>query len=233
MAQGIYSSLAMSVVEELEMNLDKVDEIKIITHPAFKNLVISYMTSNKLQVQLTGGSTSLIGWRKYYQIIGATAREMIVSEAADEWGVSPNDLKVEGKYVINPTTNTRLSYGKLDEKAGRLAVPEKPRIKQANDFNIIGKPIKRWETISKINGSAVFGTDTRPPEMLYVTIKTTPVLGSKIIGIDESKAKLIDGYITSRQLEEMVVVVPTSTWSATQSASEVISETEEGGRFKQ
>ena len=122
----------------------------------------------------------------------------------------------------------RLSYGKLVKKAGKLDVPEKPRIKETNDFNIIGKPIKRWETLFKINGSAVFGADISLPEMLYGTIKTTPILGSKIIGIDESKAKLIDGYITSIPLEEMVIVVGTSTWSAMKSASKIIINTEGG-----
>ena len=58
MGQGIYTSLAMSVVEELEMNLDQVEDIKTIFHPAFKNPLVSYMTSNKLQLQMTGGSTS-------------------------------------------------------------------------------------------------------------------------------------------------------------------------------
>ena len=59
MGQGIYTSLAMSVVEELEMTMDQVEDIKTIFHPAFKNPIVSYMTSNKLQVQMTGGSTSL------------------------------------------------------------------------------------------------------------------------------------------------------------------------------
>ena len=48
MGQGMYTSLAMSVVEELEMILDQVEDIKTIFHPAFKITVISYMTSNKL-----------------------------------------------------------------------------------------------------------------------------------------------------------------------------------------
>ena len=102
MGQGIYTSLAMSVVEELEMTLDQVEDIKTIFHPAFKNPIVSYMTSNKLQVQMTGGSTSLMGWGKYYQNIGATAREMIVSAAANEWDVSPNELIVDTGYVIDP-----------------------------------------------------------------------------------------------------------------------------------
>ena len=100
MGQGMYTSLAMSVVEELEMTLDQVEDIKTIFHPTFKNPVISYMTSNKLQVQMTGGSTSLMGWGKHYQIIGATAREMLISAAANDWVVSPNELIVYSRYVM-------------------------------------------------------------------------------------------------------------------------------------
>ncbi len=228
MGQGIYTSLAMSVVEELEMTLDQVEDIQTIFHPAFKNPIVSYMTSNKLQIQMTGGSTSLMGWGKYYQNIGATAREMIVSAAANEWDVSPSNLTVDGEYVINTITDKKLSYGELVEKASKLAIPDNPKIKESNDFKIIGKPIKRWDTPSKINGTAVFGADIQLPEMLYGTIKNTPILGSKIIGIDESKAKSIPGYITSIPLEDMVIVVANSTWSAMQSASKIIINTEGG-----
>ena len=131
MGQGIYTSLAMSVVEELEMTLDQVEDIQTIFHPAFKNPIVSYMTNNKLQLQMTGGSTSLMGWGKYYQNIGATAREMIVSAAANEWDVSPSNLRVDGEYVINTITDKKLSYGKLVEKAAKLKIPENPKIKQS------------------------------------------------------------------------------------------------------
>jgi len=228
MGQGIYTSLAMSVVEELEMTLDQVEDIQTIFHPAFKNPIVSYMTSNKLQIQMTGGSTSLMGWGKYYQNIGATAREMIVSAAANEWDVSPSDLIVDGESVINTITDKKLSYGKLVEKAAKLKIPENPKIKESIEFKTIGKPIKRWDTPSKINGTAVFGADIQLPEMLYGTIKNTPILGSKIIGIDESKAESIPGYITSIPLEDMVIVVANSTWSAMQSASKIIINTEGG-----
>ena len=228
MGQGMYTSLAMSVVEELEMNLDQVEDIKTIFHPAFKNPVISHMTSNKLQVQMTGGSTSLMGWGKHYQIIGATAREMLISAAANDWGVSPNDLKVDSGYVINPLTNEKIGYGKLVEKASRLTVPKQPKTKDSKNFKIIGKPIKRWETSSKINGAAVFGADINLPGMLYGTIKTSAILGSKIVEVDDTEAKRINGYIASIPLKEMVIVVATSTWSAMQSAEKITIKTEGG-----
>ena len=189
MGQGMYTSLAMSVVEELEMTLDQVEDIKTIFHPAFKNPVISYMTSNKLQVQMTGGSTSLMGWGKHYQIIGATAREMLISAAANDWGVSPNELIVDSGYVIDPFTNKKIGYGKLVEKAGRLAIPKQPRTKDTKNFKIIGKPLKRWETSSKINGTAVFGADINLPGMLHGTIKTPTILGGKIVEVMKLKRK--------------------------------------------
>ena len=79
MGQGIYNSLALCVVEELEMTLDQVEHIETVFHIAFANPILSYFTNDKLRVQMTGGSTSLMGWGSYYQEIGATAREMIIS----------------------------------------------------------------------------------------------------------------------------------------------------------
>jgi isoquinoline 1-oxidoreductase beta subunit len=228
MGQGIYTSLAMSVVEELEMTLDQVEDIQTIFHPTFKNPAISYLTSDKLRLQMTGGSTSLTSWGKHYQIIGATAREMLITVASNEWDVLPNDLKVDGKNVLNLSTGEAFSYSQLVGKAGQIIIPEKPKIKDPQEFKVIGKPIKRWDTLSKINGAAVFGADINLPEMLYGTIKHTPILGSKIIGVDDKKAKSVDGYIASIPLEEMVVVVAASTWSAMQSAAEIFIHTEGG-----
>ena len=76
---------------------------------------------------MTSGSTSLMGWVKHYQIIGATAREMLISAAANDWGVSPNELIVDSGYVIDPFTNKKIGYGKLIEKASRLAIPTQPK----------------------------------------------------------------------------------------------------------
>ncbi len=82
MGKGIYTSLAMYVVEELEMTLDQVEYIETVFHIAFTNSILLYFTNDKLSVQMTGGSTSLMGWESYYQEIGATPREMTISATA-------------------------------------------------------------------------------------------------------------------------------------------------------
>jgi len=228
MGQGIYTSLAMSVVEELEMTLDQVEHIETVFHTAFTNPVISYFTNDKLRIQITGGSTSLISWGSYYQVIGATAREMIIGAAAYKWNEKPNFLKIDGSKVMNQVTGKTMSYGELAEQAGQISTPQKPKIKKVSEFKVIGKPINRWETLSKINGTASFGGDIDLPGMLYGTIKHSPIIGGKIVSVDDSKAKSVNGYIASIPLEEMIIVVATSTWSAMQGASKVIINTEGG-----
>ena len=228
MGQGIYTSLALCVVEELEMTLDQVEHIETVFHIAFANPILSYFTNDKLRVQMTGGSTSLMGWGSYYQEIGATAREMIISATAYKWNEKPHFLKINGSKVVNQVTGATLSYGELSGKADQISIPQKSKIQKLSDFKVIGKPLKRWETLSKINGTASFGADLDLPEMLYGTIKHPPVTESKIISVDDSKAKSVNGYIASILPEEMTIVVATSTWSAMQGASKVIIHTEGG-----
>ena len=169
-----------------------------------------------------------MGWGSYYQEIGATAREMIISATAYKWNEKPHFLKINGSKVINQVTGATLSYGELSGKADQISIPQKSKIQKLSDFKVIGKPLKRWETLSKINGPASFGADLDLPEMLYGTIKHPPVTESKIISVDDSKAKSVNRYIASIFLEEMTIVVATSTWSAMQGASKVLINAEGG-----
>ena len=87
MGQGIYTSLAMCALEELEMDIDQVENIETILHPNFKNPILSKFTGEKLQVQGTGASTSLKAWGTYFQNVGATAREMLLMAASQYWKI--------------------------------------------------------------------------------------------------------------------------------------------------
>ena len=130
MGQGIYTSLAMCVVEELEMTLDQVEHIEMVFHIAFANPILSYFTNDKLRVQMTGGSNSLMGWGSYYQEIGATAREMIISASAYKWNEKHNFLKINGSKVINQVTGATLSYGELSGKVDQISIPSNQRLKK-------------------------------------------------------------------------------------------------------
>ena len=71
-----------------------------------------------------------MGWGSYYQEIGATAREMIISATAYKWNEKPHFLKINGSKVINQVTGATLSYGELSGKVDQISIPSNQRLKK-------------------------------------------------------------------------------------------------------
>jgi isoquinoline 1-oxidoreductase beta subunit len=130
-----------------------------------------------LGAQVTGGSTSVReAWEKLRKA-GAQARTMLVQAAATHWGVDAGKLTVDGGAVVNGSE--RLTYGELAETAAKLPVPKDVKLKPSKDFKVVGKPQKRLDTASKVDGTAEFGLDVKLPGMLYAALAQTPTLGGK------------------------------------------------------
>ena len=193
MGQGVYTSLAMCVVEELGLGLEDVEHIETIHHPSFKNPVFSSFTNGSFSIQVTGGSCSMKGWAHEFQRIGATAREMLVNAASKQWNLPPNQLRIEKSTVYHPGSGTQIEFGQLATKASTLS-PLKIGIKSPDQFNILGNPTGGH--LVKINGKATYGADIKLPEMLYGTVRHVPILGGKIIRVDDS-TKQVPGFLAA------------------------------------
>lgn len=208
MGQGVMTSLSMLAAEELECDWKKVraefaPAEKVYYNPAFG-------------AQGTGGSSSIrSSWGPMLKA-GATAREMLIIAAAQQWGVAKSECRAENSTVIHTPTRRTLSYGSLAEAAAKVPVPADVPLKNPKDFRIVGKPIKRLDTADKVNGSAGFGIDTQRPGMLYATVVHCPVFGGKVENFDATKAKAVRGVKDVVELSSGVAVVADNTWSALQ-----------------
>src|SRR5580658_5789929 len=147
---------------------------------------------------------------------GATAREMLVQAAAQTWNVDKSQCRAESGFVVNMSTNAKLSYGKLAGPAAKLPVPTNVALKDPKDFKLIGKSIKRLDTANKVTGRTQFGIDTRRPGMVYAAIARCPVFGGKAVSFDDTKAKAFPGVKQTVQVSRGVAVVADNTWSAIQ-----------------
>lgn len=208
MGQGIMTALSMLAAEELECDWKKVraefaPAAKVYYNPAFGS-------------QGTGGSSSIrSSWGPMLKA-GATAREMLIAAAAQQWSVDKSQCRAENSLVIHTPTKRTLTYGSLAEAAAKLPVPTDVPLKNPKDFRIVGKPIKRLDTADKVNGSAEFGIDVRRPGMLYATVVRCPVFGGKVASFDATKAKTVRGVKDVVQISSGVAVVADNTWSALQ-----------------
>src|SRR5579863_8691884 len=202
MGQGTVTSLSMLLAEELECDWTKV-------RTEFPGLDPAYGPSQGVY-----GSNSIRSSWTPLRRAGATARQMLVNAAAAEWHVDAAQCRVENGVVINTATEARLTYGALADAASKLPVPDAPALKSPSDFALVGKPLKRLDTPSKVNGTAMFGIDIRLPGLLYAVVARCPVFGGTVATVDDAKAKLVPGVKQIFRVSSGVAVVADNTWSA-------------------
>jgi isoquinoline 1-oxidoreductase subunit beta len=221
MGQGVYTALPMLIAEELEVPLDHV----VIDHaPPDEKL----FTDPLLGGQLTGGSTSIrYAWEPMRKA-GAAARMMLIAAAAQEWQCDPATCDAQGGKVMRVSTKQSASYGDLVEAAAKLPVPQKISLKNPKDFRIIGTQVKRLDSPEKVDGTAMFGLDVRLPDMLYAAIVNCPVFGGKLVSVDDSNAKKIQGVKQVVKFDNGVAVVGEHTWAAKRGAAALALQWDEG-----
>jgi isoquinoline 1-oxidoreductase beta subunit len=187
MGQGVFTSMAMLVAEDLDCDWSKVraqhaPAAQVYAHPGFG-------------VQMTASSTSISSSWQQYRTIGATARLMLIQAAARQWGVSPERIDTRAGMVIEiGGQKRRASYGSLAEAAMQLPAPARAGIKaDPKDFEIIGKPTRRVDSLEKVNGRAEFGIDKKLPGLRVAVIARPPVFGGRVAKVDPEKAKAVKG----------------------------------------
>jgi isoquinoline 1-oxidoreductase beta subunit len=221
MGQGVYTSLPMLVMEELEADWSKV---RVESAPAAP----AYYHTEWGPVQGTGGSTSVRSTFAQLRTAGATAREMLIAAAANAWGVPPESCRAENGFVLHRDSDRRLSYGELADRAAQMPVPENVRLKEPSEFKIIGKPTRRLDTPEKVNGKARFGLDVRVPGMLMAVIERPPVFGAKLKKFNAQAAKQVAGVREVVPIDAGVAVVADTFWAAKKGRDALEIEWDEG-----
>ncbi len=206
MGQDVYTSMTMLVVEELEVDINKV---KVEFAPPAE-VYINAMLGG----QLTGGSTAVRdAWEKLRKA-GASARMMLVAAAASEWGVDSVYCKAANGMVTGPG-GKKATYGQLAAKAATMEVPKDVPLKPSSQFKVVGSiKQRRLDTPAKVNGTAQFGIDTRVPGMLYAAVAMPPMIGGKVASYDDTRAKSVPGVKAVVQFSRGVAVVADSYWQA-------------------
>lgn len=200
MGQGTYTSIPMLIAEELEVNLNQV---RLEHAPPNEKLYANPM----LGVQATGNSNAMRGGWKPLREAGATARVMLVAAAARRWGVDPKSCRAQAGIVIHEATGRRLTYGELAADAAQMPVPETVTLKRPEEFKLIGTPARRLDAPGKVNGTAQYGIDARPPGLKIATLAQSPVFGGRLKSLDDRAARAIKGVRQIVRLDDAVAVV--------------------------
>ncbi|QJD79244.1 molybdopterin cofactor-binding domain-containing protein [Spirosoma rhododendri] len=211
MGQGSYQAVPQIIAEELEVALDEV-------------AVVFAQGNKKYGSQITGGSSTVRGSYKNLLKLSATAREMLIQAAANQWSVPAADCYAEAGHVIHKPSGKKANYGTLVADAAKLEPPKDVVLKKRADYKQIGKPLHRPDTPLKTNGTAGFGLDKTLPGMLYAAVERNPRMRGKVKSFDDTAARKVPGvkhvlkvkmlvYSTYR---EGVAIVADSTWAALQ-----------------
>jgi isoquinoline 1-oxidoreductase subunit beta len=206
MGQGIMTTLPAVLAEELGADWDRVRLEMSPTAQAYRN--------PRLQWQFTGNSESTMSFFDLMRTVGASAREMLVSAAADRWHVAPSACSVDRGMVIHKTSGRRLTFGQLAEAASKKQAPQNPPLKPQSEWKLLGKSQPKVDIPSKVDGSAIFGMDFRVPGMVYAAVKNCPVLGGKLKSFDRSSVDGFPGLLDVVAVPGGVATVAATYWQA-------------------
>jgi isoquinoline 1-oxidoreductase subunit beta len=206
MGQGVCTSLSMLLAEELDADWSKVGfefapVDPLYAHPGFG-------------IQMTGGSSSVLGMSEPMRRAGAGARALLILAAAQTWGVPAQECSTEPGRVLHAGTNRHAAYGELVDAAAALEAPAEIALKDPKDFRIVGKSTPRLDTPDKVAGRATFGLDVSVPGMLTAVVLHAPVFGARARTIRPERALALKGVRRVVDVGSGVAIVADGFWPA-------------------
>ena len=205
MGQGTLTGLAQLVAEELECDWSKVSTE--FPTPG-QNVARKHVWGDFS----TGGSRGIRQSHEYVRKGGATARLMLVQAAANEWKVPASECTAANSVITHTPSGRTTTYGKVAEAAAKITPPADVKLKDPKDWKLIGKPVKRLDTVDKTNGKLTYGIDVKLPGMLNAAIKACPVFGGKLKSFDEAKVAGMKGVKKVMRVGDSAVAVVADTW---------------------
>src|SRR3954462_1244381 len=216
MGQGTITGLAQLVADQLDPDWGKV----VIEYPTPGESVARKRAWGEFS---TGGSRGIRESHEYVRKGGAAARMMLVQAAATQWSVPVSECSASNSVITHKGSGRKTTYGKVAEKAAQLEVPKDIKLKDPKDWKIVGKPVKRLDTMDKLTGKMVYGIDVKLPGMLNAAIKACPVFGGKVKGFDAAAVSSMKGVKKVVQVGDNAVAVVAETWWQAKSALDKLS----------
>jgi isoquinoline 1-oxidoreductase beta subunit len=175
--------MPMIVAEELDVDWSQVEVAQADIDQA------------RYGAQIAGGSTSIpSNWMSLRQA-GASARAMIVSAAALEWGVPESELTTDAGFVVHAASQRRAAYGAFADRAATLPVPDVQslQLKDRAQWKLLGQRITGVDNQKIVTGQPLYGIDQRLPDMVYATLVKAPVIGAKPVSANLDHIKTLPG----------------------------------------
>jgi isoquinoline 1-oxidoreductase subunit beta len=215
MGQGSLTGLAQLVAEELDCDWSKVTWE---TPTPGQNVARKRAWGDYATV----GSRAIRQSHDYVRKGGATAREMLIQAAANEWKVAASECSATSGVIKHNPSGRTTTYGKVAMAAAKLEPPKEVKLKDPKDWKIAGKPLPRLDTPDKVTGKQVYSMDVKQPGMLNAAVKESPVFGGKLKSFDAAKVTGMPGVKKVVQSGDVAVAVIADTWWQAKTALEAL-----------
>ncbi len=182
MGQGIITSLAMMLAEEIDVPLASVDMVMGDT------ALCPYDAG-------TFGSRTTKYFGPSLRQAAAEARGVLIRLAAAKLG-SPEDALAtkDGAVYAAPTPSKKIPYADLiGDRRIEVRLEKRPAVKAIAKHSVSGRPTPRTDARAKVTGEAKFAGDIRCPGMLYAAILRPPAHGATLKSVDTSAAEKVAG----------------------------------------
>ncbi len=214
MGTGIRSVLPTALADELDADWKRVK-------------IEQAIGDKKYGSQNTDGSCSIRDFYDAMREAGASARMMLLSAAAAQWGVPIAECKAQNHQIVHAGSGRKLGYGELAAAAAKQPVPKKEELKfkSPEEYRYIGKDVPTVDLDDICAGRGTFGIDATMPGMVYATIARSPVFGGKLKSFDDQEARKVRGVQKTVELPAFkpphgfqalggVAVIADNTWAA-------------------
>lgn len=203
MGQGVRTSLAMLIAEELDVD--------------WKSVKVEQAAGDgdAYGSEGTGGSNSIRSTHRQMREVGAAARAMLVAAAAAKWGVDASTCTTSEGTVHHAATGKSATYGSLAGAASTLPAPgiKTIKLKDPKDFKIIGKPTRRVDNAAVTKGQPLYGMDVTPKGMVYAVLLRRSPLTPKMDLIDDSEARKVPGVLDVLRYPGGFAIIAENTWA--------------------
>ena len=230
MGQGVSTALPMIIAEELGA---RWEDVEVVAAP---------INEQKYGAQGAGGSTSIPRTWDQMRRMGASAREMFISAGSLVMELPKEELSARDSRVVHETGRF-MTFGQLATLAAKQDVPDPDEVqfKAREDYTIIGTSVSGVDNLVISTGAALFGIDTRVPDMLYAAYQKCPAIGGRFVSANLDEIKKMPGIVDAfplngngdvRQLLDGVAIVGSNTHSVFQAKDLLEIEWDEGQASK-
>ena len=206
---GVLTAITQIAAEELSVPLARVTAIQGDT----------LLTPNQGP---TYASLSIQDGGMQIRRAAATARESLLTRAANKLRVPKDLLRISDGVIAPKSGGEGLSYAQL--VAGRqftIKVNPAAPLKDPGDYKIVGTAVPRLDIPGKIFGTFTYVHDLKLPGMLHARMVHPKAVGARLEAWNDDACRELPGYVQAVRKGDLLAVVASNEWTAIRAASAI------------